>query len=563
MSAQRQSADEFDYVIVGAGAAGCVLANRLTADGTKTVCILEAGPRDRNIYLHIPGGFIKAIKSPKYAWQFETEPSAGTAGRPIWIPQGKTLGGSTAINGFNYNRGQREDFDTWAQLGNRGWGYFDVLPYFKRTERRIGEADQRYRGSEGQLPITDCDWRHPLCDAFIEAAVNMGIPRNPDYNGETQTGVGYFQRWIYKGWRVSAARAFLRPAARNKNLEIRTDAHATAILFEGKRATGVRYAQAPGHPAREVRARREVIVSSGAANTPKLLQLSGIGPAELLGKLGIPVFHELPGVGANLRDHYMVRPVARVKGVETINDMSRGPRLLREIAKWAVGLPSILAISPSVVHGFVNASDLALPPDVQLNFTPGSYAKSVSGLLDTFPGMTLGFYQLRPESTGYVHARSADPFDNPIVQPNYLAHGDDQQVAIAGVKLVRRLFSAPELQRYYVHEESPGASVTEDADLLAYARESGNTSFHLMGTCRMAPKEDPGAVVDDQLRVYGLQGLRVVDASIMPTMPSANTCASTFMIAEKAADMILGRQPLEAQIVDVASPRPETQRLSA
>ncbi|HEX2135881.1 MAG TPA: GMC family oxidoreductase N-terminal domain-containing protein [Microvirga sp.] len=550
MPEQRQSADVFDYVIVGAGAAGCVLAHRLTADSANTVCVLEAGPRDQNIYLHIPGGFIKAATNPKYAWQFYSEPSEGTAGRPIWIPQGKTLGGSTAINGFNYNRGQREDFDTWAQLGNRGWGFFDVLPYFKRTERRIGTADQRYRGSEGLLPITDCDWRHPLCDAFIEAAVKMGIPRNPDYNAETQFGVGYFQRWIYKGWRVSAARAFLRPAARGKNLEIRTQAQATAILFDGKRAVGVRYTQARGHPAREVRARREVIISSGAANSPKLLQLSGIGPPELLGKLGIPVFHELPGVGANLRDHYMVRPVARVKGVETINDMARGPRLWREVAKWALGRPSILAISPSIVHGFVNSRDLSLPPDVQLNFTPGSYAKSVSGLLDTFPGMTLGFYQLRPESIGYVHARSPDPFDDPIVQPNYLAHDEDRQVAIDGVKLVRRLLAAPELQPYYVREESPGASVAADADLLAYARESGSTSFHLMGTCRMAPKADPGAVVDDELRVYGLQNLRVVDASIMPTMPSANTCASTFMIAEKGADMILGREPLEAQIIE-------------
>ena len=567
MSAQRQSADIFDYVIVGAGAAGCVLANRLAADGTNTVCILEAGPRDHNIYLHIPGGFIKAVMNPKYTWQLKTEPGEGTAGRPIAIPQGKTLGGSTAINGFNYNRGQRGDFDTWAQLGNRGWGYFDVLPYFKRTERRIGEADERYRGSEGPLPITDCDWRHPLCDAFIEAAVNMGIPRNADYNGETQTGVGYFQRWIRNGWRVSAARAFLRPAARRKNLEIRTNAHTTAVLLEGKRAVGVRYTQAPGHPAREVRARREVILSSGAANSPKLLQLSGIGPADLLGKLGIPVLHELPGVGANLRDHYMVRPVVRVKNVETINDMAHGPRLLREIAKWAVGLPSILAVSPSVVYGFVNAHDLSLPPDVQLNFTPGSYAKSVSGVLDTFPGMTLGFYELRPESTGYVHARSADPFENPIVQPNYLAHEKDRQVAIAGVKLARRLLSAPELRRYYVREESPGTSVTEDADLLAYARESGSTAYHLMGTCRMAPATDPGAVVDDELRVYGLQGLRVVDASIMPTMPSANTCASTFMIAEKASDMILGRQSLEAQIPDAgpdaSHPRPAPQRVGA
>ncbi len=549
MATQRQGADVFDYVIVGAGAAGCVLANRLAADGRFTICVLEAGPSDHNIYLHIPGGFIKAVTNPKYAWQFKTEPSEGTAGRQITVQQGKTLGGSTAINGFNYNRGQPGDFDTWAQLGNRGWGYADVLPYFKRTEKRIGTSDERYRGAEGSLPITDCDWRHPLCDAFIDAAVAMGLPRNPDYNGETQTGVGYFQRWIRNGWRISAARAFLRPAARKGNLEIRTNAQATRILFEGKRAVGISYVHGPGQPAREVRARREVILSSGGANTPKLLQLSGIGPAGVLGEIGIPVFHELAGVGSNLRDHYMVRLVARVRGVETINDVARGPRLWREIAKWTIGRPSILAVSPSVAYGFANARDLSLAPDIQLNFTPGSYMKSVTGVLDKFPGMTLGFYQLRPESTGYVRARSADPFENPIIQPNYLAHAEDRQVAIAGIKLVRRLLSSPELEPYFLSEESPGEGVIEDADLLDFARENGSTAYHLMGACRMGPRAEDGAVVDDHLRVHGLENLRVVDASIMPTMPSANTCASTYMIAEKASDMILEREPLEARFV--------------
>ena len=549
MSPETSSADSFDYVIVGAGAAGCLLANRLSASGTMTVCLLEAGPRDRNIYLHIPGGFIKAVTDPKYTWQFKTEPSEGSGGRPISLPQGRTLGGSTAINGLNYNRGQRGDFDGWAQLGNRGWGYADVLPYFKRTERRIGESDPRYRGTEGLLPITDCDWRHPLCDAFIDSAVDLGLPRNSDYNGETQTGVGYYQRWIENGWRVSAARAFLRPAAKNKNLEIRTNAHATALLFDGKRATGVRYTQGPGHPPREIRARREVILSSGATNTPKLLQLSGIGPGPLLTKLGIPVFHELLGVGANFRDHYMVRLVARARGVETINDMARGPKLLREIARWALGRPSILAISPSVAYGFANTHDLSLEPDIQIVFTPGSYVKSVTGLLDNFPGMTLGFYQCRPESTGYVHARSASPFDPPLVQPSYLAHETDQQVVIAGVKLVRRILAGRPMQRYYEREEAPGPTITNDADLLDFARDSGNTAYHPMGTCRMGPRHASTAVVNDELKVHGLEGLRVVDASIMPAMPSANTCAAVFMIAEKAADMILGRPAPTAELV--------------
>ncbi len=550
MSTNRPSADVFDYVVVGAGAAGCVLANRLTADGTTTVCLLEAGPRDHSIYLHIPGGFIKAVSNPRYAWQFKTEPGDGTAGRPISIPQGKTLGGSTAINGLNYNRGQRSDFDTWAQLGNRGWGYADVLPYFKRTERRIGKFDPRYRGGEGLLPITDCDWKHPLCEAFIEAAGSLGVPRNPDYNAAFQRGAGYYQRWIENGWRISAARAFLRPASRNKNLEVRTNAHAVAVKLQGKRAVGVQYKQGPGHPVREVGARREVILSAGAANTPKLLQLSGIGPGVLLADLGIPVLHELRGVGENLRDHYMVRLVVRVKNTETINDLSRGPRLLREIARWAFGGPSILAISPSVAYAFASTQGMSMLPDLQFVFTPGSYVRSVTGLLDKFPGMTLGFYQMRPESVGYVHARSADPFDDPIIQPNYLAAREDQQAAIDGVKMVRRFLAAPAFQPFYQREESPGASLTSDEDLLDFARSSGNTAYHLMGTCRMAPGDDPQAVVDEQLRVIGLEGLRVVDASIMPTMPSANTCAATFMISEKAADMILGRQLSPAEDLD-------------
>ena len=550
MAASVAPEETFDYVIVGAGTAGCVLADRLSAEGTATVCVLEAGPPDRNIHLHIPGGFIKAVSNPRYAWQFETEPSEGTAGRPISIPQGKTLGGSTAINGLNYNRGQRGDYDGWAQRGNRGWGYADVLPYFRRTERRIGAPDVRYRGAEGPLPITDGDWPHPLCEAFIEAAASVGIPRNPDYNAAAQFGAGYYQRWIHNGWRVSAARAFLRPAARRRNVELRTTAQTTAIVLEGKRATGVLYTHGPGRPVREIRARREVILSAGAANTPKLMQLSGIGPAALLGELGIPVRHALAGVGENLRDHYMVRLVARVRGAETINDASRGLRLVREIARWTLGRPSILSISPSVVYAFANARDLSLTPDLQFVFAPGSYQKSVTGLLDAFPGMTAGFYQLRPESAGYVRARSPDPRDDPVIQPNYLADHEDRQVVLRGIALTRRMLSAPALAPFHAGEDSPGASVTEAEELLDFARSSGNTAYHLVGTCRMAPEGDPRAVVDHELRVRGMEGLRVVDASIMPTIPSANTCAAVYMIAEKAADMILGRQPPPAERLD-------------
>jgi len=551
MGTRQQDGDAFDYVIVGAGAAGCLLARRLSEDGRYTICLVEAGPPDRNINLHVPGGFIKAVTNPKYAWQFATEPGEGTAGRRITIPQGRTLGGSTAINGFNYNRGQAADYDSWSQMGNRGWGYDDVLPYFRRTERRIGAHGSHYRGSQGGLPVTDCDWQHPLCEAFLAAAVDAGLPRNPDYNGETQKGVGYFQRWINNGWRVSAATAFLRPALRSGRVDLRCNAHTTAITFEGRRATGIRYAHERGGPVRELHARREVILTCGGANSPKLLQLSGIGPADRLADLGITPVHALDGVGANLRDHYMVRLVARARGVETINDMARGVKLWREIAKWAIGRPSILAISPSVAYGFANARDVSLEPDIQLNFTPGSYMKSVTGVLDNFPGMTLGAYQLRPESSGYVRARSPDPFDNPVIQPNYLMHAEDRAVTVAGIRLVRKLLQSPAFAPYRDGEVSPGEEVQSDNELLAFARENGSTAYHLIGACRMGPAHDPSAVVDDTLRVYGIEGLRVADSAIMPTMPSANTCAATYMIAEKAADLILGRKA----VGDAASAR--------
>lgn len=533
--------DIFDYVIVGAGAAGCILANRLSADRATSVCLLEAGPPDRHLLLHIPAGVYKVSSNPKYVWQFETEPSAGTAGRPIPMPQGKTLGGSTAINGMNYNRGNAADYDGWAEGGNRGWSFREVLPYFRRSERRVGACDPYYRGIDGLLPITDGAWHHPLCEAFIAAAHGMGVPRNPDYNGASQAGAGYYQSYIENGWRVSASRAFLRPAHKRKNLDVRTRAEAIGIIFEGTRASGVRYVEGARREPREARARKEVILAAGAANTPKLLELSGVGPAQAIARLGLPLVCDLPGVGANLQDHYMVHLVVRVRGIETISGAPLS--LLREAGRWMLGRPNLLAISPSLVYGFVNSRSLTGTPDLQLDLAIGNYA---SQTLERFPVIKLGFYQLQPRSRGSVRLASADPFAAPIIQPNYLAEAADQRTVVEAVSTLRRVFAAPELHRYYAAEELPGDGVTDHEGCLRFAREAGLTAYHLCGTCRMGPATEPDTVVDEQLRVHGLDALRIVDASIMPSVPSANTSAAVFMIAEKAADMIRGLPALPA-----------------
>ncbi len=544
------AADEFDYVIVGSGAAGSVLAGRLTEDPGVTVCVLEAGPPDRHPFIHVPAGFIKMLFNPSYTWQFKTEPTERTGGRGIATTQGRTIGGSSSINGMVYNRGQTADFDNWAQRGNRGWGFSDVLPYFKRTEQRIGGAESDYHGREGKVPVTDMDWIHPVNEAFIEGAAGMGMPKHPDYNGGTQAGVGYFQRAIYKGYRRSAARMFMLPARARGNLDIRTDARASAILLEGKRAVGVRYVNDRDRKTvREVRARREVIVSAGTANTARLLQISGIGPGAVLAGIGVPVQHELAGVGENFRDHYAVRLVARAKNVRTMNEMARGLGLVGQIARWAVGKPSILTLSPSNVHWFCHSSGMMDNPDLQGVFTPASYKAGFVGLLDDFPGMTVGVWQHRPESTGYVRARSTDVFVDPIIQPNYLAHATDRQVLVGGLRLAQKLLRTPELAPYFDRMDMPVADELADDEWLDYAAKWGSTCYHLIGTARMGPASDPTTVVDDQLRVHGMQGLRVVDASIMPNMVSANTYASTMMIAEKASDMIRGRAPLAAEMV--------------
>ncbi|MCX7371151.1 MAG: GMC family oxidoreductase N-terminal domain-containing protein [Alphaproteobacteria bacterium] len=534
-------ADIFDYVIIGSGAGGGVLADRLTEDPVTSVCVLEAGPLDSNPWIHMPAGFIKTLVNPDVSWQFSTEPTANTGGRRIPTVQGRVLGGSTSINGMIYNRGQPNDQNSWAQRGNRGWGYEDCLPYFKRSEKRIGMADDS-RGTVGPMPVTDMDWFHPISEAFVEGCVAAGIPRARDYNSGDQAGVGYFQRIIQGNRRMGVARARLRPAMGRDNLSVRPNARATRLIFEGRRCVGVEYRAAPDAPPVEVRARREVIVSAGTANSARLLQISGIGPAGLLDKLGVAPVHVLPGVGENLRDHYASRFVMRARpGTITLNELSRGWRLMRELANWALKRPTILATAPSHVFVFWKSFEGLDEPDLQCVFTPGSYKPGKTYVLDDYPGVSAGAWQHRPESTGFVRARSSNAWENPEIQPNYLSHEMDRRVHIAGLRLMRRLLAQPQLARFLEGETIPGADVQSDDELLDFARANGTTTYHLIGTCRMGPATDPMAVVDDRLHVHGLEGLRVVDASIMPSMTSANTMATTMMIGEKAADMIRGR----------------------
>jgi choline dehydrogenase-like flavoprotein len=538
--------EEFDYIVVGAGSAGCILANRLSENGAHSVCLLEAGPPDWNPYIHIPAGFIKTLVDPKINWLYQAEPSAGTGGRATPVPRGKTLGGSSSINGHVYNRGHRMDFDSWAQRGNLGWGYADVLPYFKRCETRIGDGDDTFRGRSGPLKVVDIPMRHPLCDAFIAGAGELGIKQNPDYNGAVREGISYVQRTAHKGRRVSTATAFLNPAKSRKNLTVKTNAHATRVLLDGKQAVGVEVSiGGRGGKLQQLKARREVIVSSGAINSCQLLQLSGIGNPEHLASIGIEVSHALPGVGENLQDHYAPRLSASVKGIESLNERARGLRLLGEIGKYLIGRESIVNLSATMVYGFWHSDPATRSNDLQFIFTPASFKEAQHGVFDDKPGYTIAAWQHRPESRGHVLAKTADPFAPPTIQPNYLDTEGDRRMVVEAIKLARRLMHTGAMQPYYDGEIYPGEDVQSDDEMLAAARQWGNTTYHVMGTCRMGPSSDNTAVVDDQLRVHGLQGLRVIDASIMPAMISANLAAATMMIAEKGSDMILGKPALE------------------
>jgi choline dehydrogenase len=543
--------NEFDYIVVGAGAAGSLLAARLSDSGAK-VCVLEAGPRDTNPFIHLPAGYVKVLFDPRVTWQLQSDPCEGTGGRALTIAQGRVLGGSSSMNGMIAVRGQRDDYDDWAALGNAGWSYAEVLPYFKRLERRIdgkGHAgDDFYRGRDGAFPVKVPDFPNALCDAFIASAAACGVPANPDYNGVRQEGAGRLQSNIHRGKRVSAARAFLHPAATRGNLDIRTQALASRVLFEGRRATGVEYIDGDGRT-QTVKARQGVVLSAGSVHSPKLLQLSGVGPAALLKEHGLPVLHDLPGVGANLRDHYRQVFVLRAKGAESINDRVRVLGLGLEFLRWALGRPSALAIGAVLCHAYAKSDPSLTRTDIQMLFMPASFKAGFFGRLDDVPGMTCAVQQQRPESHGYVRIASSDVRVQARFNPNYLSDERDRRALLAVFRLGRRLFASEPMARHVDAELLPGPQVQTDDEFIAYSKQYAASSYHLIGSCRMGLAADPMAVVSPGLKVHGLEGLHVVDASVMPVMPSANTMVPTLMVAEKAADLILGKSALPAAVL--------------
>ncbi len=527
-------AETFDFVIIGAGSAGCVLANRLTANGRHKVLLLEAGGEDRNPWIHVPLGYGKLFRNPSVNWCYEGAPEQGLKDRVIYHPRGKVLGGSSSINGLLYVRGQKEDFDRWAQTGLKDWGFDGVLPYFKRSESNENGGDE-WRGGAGPQPVSNVTAPHPLCEAYIAACRAAGLSDNPDFNGETQEGTGYYQSTHKNGVRWSAAKSYLKPARNRTNLTVRVNALITRIQFEGKRAVGVTYEQ--NGQRRTVRAGREIVLSAGAINSPQLLELSGVGNPDILSEHGIDVVHSSPQVGENLQDHLQVRTVHEASTRNTLNDQYNS--FFRRMGiglEYALLRRGPLTVSAGYAGSFYKTRPDLLTPDIQSLFIIFSTDKMGDRLHD-FPGFTASYYQLRPESTGNCHIRSASPHEAPNIWCNYLATETDRTANIEGLRKLREIMDGEAMARIRKREIEPGPDVRSDDEMLDYIRATASTVYHPSSTCRMGV--DDGAVVDEQLRVKGLDGLRVVDCSVMPSMISGNLNAAAIMIGEKAADLIL------------------------
>ncbi len=538
--------DGFTHIIVGAGSAGCLLANRLSARPSNRVLLIEAGDWDRGLWMKLPVGYFRTMVNPKVSHRFATEPHEGTAGRAIDWPRGRVIGGSSSINGLVFIRGQQQNFNRWAELGASGWSFNEVLPYFRRLER-FGGAPSQLRGSHGELQVSELRNDHPYCAAWTEAGVQYGLPRNPDFNGESTFGVGRYSVTLGRRFRSSSARAFLYPVLARKNLTVITKAHAQKLHIENGRAVGVELVR--GAEQLTARATHEVILSAGAIQSPQLLQLSGIGPADVLEKCGISVVADRPAVGGNLQDHYQMRTIVKLHEKKSLNNDVRNPIKLAQMGlDWLLRGYGPLTSGAGQVGGAARTKYAPNDqPDVQLNIMPLSVDKPGEPL-HRYSGFTAAVWQCHPQSRGRIDIKSPDPNVDPLIFPNYLSTELDRNTLVEGIKMLRDIYRQPAFAGLWSTEMVPGADVGSDAEILDAARGMGGTVFHCVGTCRMGSDDD--AVVGPDLKVRGVDGLRVVDASVMPEITSANTNAPTLMIAEKAADMILNdgaRHPLHPQ----------------